>query len=147
MSLKVKKKKKKKFINQNYLLIYFNSINNVIHNPYYREGTVINEWNEWVKLAQMYPTLCKSKDCSPPGSSIHGILQTRILEWVAISFSRGIFSTSGWNLGLLHWRQILYCLSYQGSPTAISIRDQIRHGKERKVSHTVVSDFLWSHGL
>ena len=28
-------------------------------------------------------------DCSPPGSSIHGILQVRILEWVAISFSRG----------------------------------------------------------
>ena len=35
------------------------------------------------------PTLCDSVDCSPPGSSIHGILQARILEWVAISFSRG----------------------------------------------------------
>ena len=34
-------------------------------------------------------TLCKSMDCSPPGSSVHGILQTRILEWVAIPFSRG----------------------------------------------------------
>ena len=30
-------------------------------------------------------------DCSPPGSFVHGILQTRILEWVAISFSRGSF--------------------------------------------------------
>ena len=33
--------------------------------------------------------LCDSMDCSPPGSSVHGILQARILEWVAISFPRG----------------------------------------------------------
>ena len=33
--------------------------------------------------------LCNPLDCSPPGSSVHGILQARILEWVAISFSRG----------------------------------------------------------
>ena len=35
------------------------------------------------------PTLYDPEDCSPPGSSVHGILQARILEWVAISFSRG----------------------------------------------------------
>ena len=34
-------------------------------------------------------TFCDPLDCSPPGSSVHGILQARILEWVAISFSRG----------------------------------------------------------
>ena len=34
-------------------------------------------------------TLCDPRDCSPPGSSVHGILQARILEWVAIPFSRG----------------------------------------------------------
>ena len=34
-------------------------------------------------------TLCDPTDCSPPGSSVHGILQARILEWVAISYSRG----------------------------------------------------------
>ena len=33
--------------------------------------------------------LCNPMDCSPPGSSVHGILQARVLEWVAISFSRG----------------------------------------------------------
>ena len=33
--------------------------------------------------------LCDPMDCSPPGSSVHGILQAGILEWVAISFSRG----------------------------------------------------------
>ena len=44
-------------------------------------------------------------DGSPPGSSVHGILQARILEWVAISFSRGIFPTQGSNPGLPHCRQ------------------------------------------
>ena len=38
--------------------------------------------------AQSCPTLCNPMDCSPPGSSVHGILQARVLEWVAISFSR-----------------------------------------------------------
>ena len=40
-------------------------------------------------LAQLCPTLCDPMDCSPPGSSVHGILQARILEWVALPFSRG----------------------------------------------------------
>ena len=42
-----------------------------------------------VSVAQSCLTLCNSMDCSPPGSSVHGILQARILEWVAIPFSRG----------------------------------------------------------
>ena len=37
------------------------------------------------------PALCDPMDCSPPGSSVHGILQARILEWVAISFSIYIY--------------------------------------------------------
>ena len=40
-------------------------------------------------VIQWCPTLCGPKDCSLPGSSVHGIFHTRILEWVAISFSRG----------------------------------------------------------
>ena len=40
-------------------------------------------------VAQSCSTLCDPMDCSPPGSSIHGILQARILEWIAISFSWG----------------------------------------------------------
>ena len=47
-------------------------------------------------------------DCSPPGSSVHGIFQARILEQVAISFSRGIFPTQGLNPHLLSCRQIPY---------------------------------------
>ena len=42
-----------------------------------------------VLVAQLCPTLCNPMDCSLPGSSIHGISQARILQWVAISFSRG----------------------------------------------------------
>ena len=46
-----------------------------------------------VLAPQLYPTFCNPMDCSPPGSSVHGILQARILEWVAIPFSRGYFQT------------------------------------------------------
>ena len=38
-------------------------------------------------LAKLCPTLCDPMDCSPPGSSVHGNFQARVLEWVAISFS------------------------------------------------------------
>ena len=41
------------------------------------------------EVAQSCLTLCDPMDCSLPGSSLHGILQAKILEWVAISFSRG----------------------------------------------------------
>ena len=40
------------------------------------------------EVAQSYPTLCHPMDSSQPSSSVHGIFQARILEWVAISFSR-----------------------------------------------------------
>ena len=40
------------------------------------------------EVAQLYTTLCNPMDCSLPGSTIRGIFQARILEWVAISFSR-----------------------------------------------------------
>ena len=43
----------------------------------------------WSEVTQSCLTLCDPVDCSPSGSSIYGILQARILEWVAISFSRG----------------------------------------------------------
>ena len=56
--------------------------------------------SEWVsevsKVAQSCPTLCDPVDCSPPGSSVHGVLQARILEWVAISFSRGSSEPRNW---------------------------------------------------
>ena len=48
-----------------------------------------------VLLAQSCLTLCDPMDCNPPGSSVHGLLQARILEWVAISFSR-LSGVSSW---------------------------------------------------
>ena len=45
----------------------------------------------FVLVAESCLTLCDPVDCSPPGSSVHGISQGRILEWVAISFSRESF--------------------------------------------------------
>ena len=52
--------------------------------------------------------LCNCMDCSPPGSSVHAILQARLLEWVAIFLLQGIFLTPGLNLGLRYYRRILY---------------------------------------
>ena len=43
-----------------------------------------------VLVTQLCPTLCNLMNCSPPGSSVYGILQARILEWVVIFFSRGL---------------------------------------------------------
>ena len=54
-------------------------------------------------------------DCSPPGSSVHGILQARILEWVAISFSRGS-SPPSHQPRILHWKADSLLLSHLGSP-------------------------------
>ena len=108
-----------------------------------------------VKVIQPCTTLCSPMDCSLPGSSLRGILQASIPEWLALSSSKGssqprdrtqvfciaggfftiwatreaqeywsgqpipspeIFVTQEMNQGLLHCRQILYQLSYQGSP-------------------------------
>ena len=47
-------------------------------------------YNMCVLVAQSCPTLCDPMDCSPPGSSVHGIFQAKIMGWVAILFSRGV---------------------------------------------------------
>ena len=49
-----------------------------------------------VLISQLCPTLCNSMDCSPSGSFVHGILQARILESVALSFSRGSSQNKDW---------------------------------------------------
>ena len=77
-----------------------------------------------VLVTQWTPTLCDPMNYSPPGSSVHGILQTRILEWVAIPFSRG-YSPPRIEPGLLHCRQIIYHLSHQGSKNRQKIQIDI----------------------
>ena len=56
--------------------------------------------------------LCNPMDCSPPNSSVHGILQARIQQCVAISFSREICPTQESNPGPLHCRHLLHQLSH-----------------------------------
>ena len=70
------------------------------------------------KPLQSFPTLCNPTDCSPPASPVHGILQARILEWVAMPF-QGIFLTQGSNsslLCLLHWQSGSLPLAPPGKP-------------------------------
>ena len=66
----------------------------------YIAGTLFTSWatreapftilvSKSMLLPQVCPTVCDAMDCGPPGSSVHEIFQARILEWVAISFSRG----------------------------------------------------------
>ena len=58
-------------------------------NPRSRDHTDLSSGGGGDLVAKSYLTLCNHMDCSPPGSSVHWILQARILEWVAISFSSG----------------------------------------------------------
>ena len=70
--------------------------------------------SESVKVTQSCLTLCDFRDYT-----VHGILQARILEWVAFPFSRGSsrdLPNPGVEPGLLHCRQILFQLNHKGSP-------------------------------
>ena len=85
----------------------------------YKQKKIFLSWNRsWVcrpgfliletisVCAQPCLTLCNPMDYSPPVSSVHGIFQARILEWVAIIFSRGSFRQRGQGSSpcLLHWQ-------------------------------------------
>ena len=64
-------------------------------------------------VTQLCLTVCDTVDSSPPGSSVHRILQARILEWVAIPFSRGASQLRDRTWVSCIGRQILYCLIHQ----------------------------------
>ena len=76
----------------------------------------------WCSVAKSRPTLCDLMDCSPPGSSVHRISQARILEWVAIFFSRA----PSWRIEssrriLYHWatreaQEIYFCFEGFAGP-------------------------------
>ena len=85
------------------------------------QQTNASQWTVWecsattrALVAQSCPTLCDPTDCSPPGSSVHGILQARILEWVAMPSSRGWRSRDESQDSRVAGR-MLYHLSHQGS--------------------------------
>ena len=75
-------------------------------------GLVHRTFHE-VIVIQSCPILCDLMECSPPGSSVRGILQARIMEWVAISFSRGSSQLRDWTWVSPHYRQTLYQLSHR----------------------------------
>ena len=64
------------------------------------------------EVAQSCLTLCDPMDCILPGFSIHGIFQARVLEWVAVSLSRGSSRSRDWTQVYPHYRQMLYCLNH-----------------------------------
>ena len=70
-------------------------------------------WSKVKSLSRVW--LCNPMGCSRQGSSVHGVFQARVLDWVAISFSRGSsqLKIQGSNLGLSYCRQTLYCLSHR----------------------------------
>ena len=79
-----------------------------------------------VQQLQSCPTLCKPVDCSPPGSPVRRILQARILEWVAVPFSRGS-SCQGSNLHLLHllhWQAGFLPLGPPGKPIWLTMNQK-----------------------
>ena len=94
-------------------------------------------------VAQSYLTLCNPMDYSPPVSSIQEILQARILEWVAIPFSRGSSPPRDQIPGipakdLLHCRQIIYHPSYQ----SLVWEDPTCHGATKPVNYN-----YWAYAL
>ena len=66
-------------------------------------------------VAQSYLIPGHPMDCSPPGSSVQGIFQARVLEWGSHFLLQGIFPTQGLNPSLQRCRQTLYHLSHQGT--------------------------------
>ena len=65
-------------------------------------------------VAQLHPTICNPMDCSSSISSVHGILQARTLEWIAISYSRGSFQPRDWTRFSCFGRRILYhCATWE----------------------------------
>ena len=77
--------------------------------------------------------------CDPMDYIHHEIGQARILEWVAVPISRGIFPTQGSNPGLPHGRQILYQVTHKGSPRILeSVAHPFSRGSSRPRNHTGV---------
>ena len=92
-------------------------------NPHPDHNTSSFLVTKWSEVAQAWPTLCDPMDCSPPGSSIHAIFRARVLEDVAISFSRG----SSWPRD---WTQVFCiagrCFSIRAIREDLSYKGQVQ---------------------
>ena len=98
-------------------------------------------------VAQLCPILSDPLDCSPPGSSVHRDFPGKNIGVSCHTCLQGIFLTQGWNPGLLCCRQILYPLSYPGSPWLSSKSLQVANVGEDmekgKPSYTVGKNMNW----
>ena len=123
----------------------------------------------YVLVAQLCPTLWDPKDCSPPGFSVHGILQARLLEWIAIPFSRGSSWPRNWTLVSCIAGRFFTTWATGNSNCPTCIRptastnsmqqildfnrlyfppsDTQESVKSEGISHSVMFDSLWPHGL
>ena len=79
-------------------------------------------------LVQSCPTLWDSMDCNPPGSSVYGIFQARILEWVAISSLRGFSQSRDWTYIPCMGREILYHWATEEARITYRAATKGRHG-------------------
>ena len=87
--------------------------------PLGAECAILSPWPHACSVAKPCSTLCDPMDFSLPGSSVHRILQARILEWVCHFLLQGIFLTQGSNphfLCLLHWQAGSLSLKLPGLP-------------------------------
>ena len=91
-------------------------------------------------LTQSCPTLCDPVDCSPPGSSVHGILLARILGCSALL--QAVFQTQGSHPVLLHWGQTPYCQP-PGSPTLVHIKVQMDQEEDQFIWQRFVERVLY----
>ena len=82
------------------------------------------------KSLQLCLILCDSVDCSPPGSAVHGVLQARILEWGAVSFSRGSSQARNGTQVSCIGRQIVFTTEPPGKPLEKSFRPTVLYPDE-----------------
>ena len=90
-------------------------------------------------VTQSCPTLCDPMDCSSPGSSVHGILQARILEWVAISFFQGSSRPRDRTLISCIGRRLISLLVLLLRCSQFNVKDI---GKQHYVIQQIVTDML-----
>ena len=103
------------------------------HEFFFRKNLIVAKVWKWKSLSRVWL-------CDPMDYTVHGILQTKILEWVAFPFSRGCSQHQGLNPGLLHCRRILYQLSHKGSPGILEwVTHPFSRGSSRPRNRTGVS--------
>ena len=98
---------------------------------------------EKVLVTQLCLTLRDPMDCSPPHSSVHGILQARRLKWVAIPFSRGSSWPRDWTW-VSHIAGTFFTVSHQGSPSWERLATKLRCTVERLTERSLESELDWN---